>query len=145
MNNSINDTIIKRRIIIFIAGVIVVFSYVFFIHAPGSAKERAKRISEFTLEFKGIILDKKELDHNNAKCQIKVLESNSTLFEGVDYIGREIVLKDGMVTMTLMRNDCLSKGDTVQVGPHDNFSIRNGKIFYDRNRNIDECYQLGRK
>lgn len=140
-----NNITVKWILSLFVVGVIILLLYVVFIQVPKSAEDLENRISEFKLEFKGVIKSIKELDHNHALCQIMILESNDNQFNGTDYIGRSIIIKDGYATITLMRNDCLMTGDTVHVGPQDNFSIRNGVVYFDRLQNIDECYNLGRK
>ena len=108
---------------------------------PNISSDSKKRISEFELEYKGVLIHKKELDHNDAFCKLIIIESNKDFFDGKDYLDRNLIIRNDTVFMTLMRSDCIKVGDTIQFGPNDNYSIKNVHTFFDRHLNIDYCYK----
>ena len=108
---------------------------------PNISSDLKKRISEFELEYKGVVIHKTELDHNDALCKLIIIESNKDFFDGKDYLDRDLIIRNDTVVMTLMRSDCIKVGDTIQFGPNDNYSIKNVHTYFDRDLNIDYCYK----
>jgi len=144
MKTGRNKTRIVRVLLVLVL-IITIFSYVLFIEAPEKSRSLDKNISNFKLSIQGVIIDKISIGHNDARCELLVLNSNLDKFQGFDYLGREIDMLNDTVNLTLMRSDCLSIGDTILFGPGDNYIIRNKVLYLDRLNKLDDCYELGRR
>jgi uncharacterized membrane protein len=99
----------------------------------------------FYVEIKGIIIEKRNLDHDDAYCKILVTQSNKKLYKGKGIFGGTTKLNNNIAEIRLVHSHCLQIGDTVMIGPNNNFIIKSGNDTLFILGIMDKCFENGRK
>jgi hypothetical protein len=93
----------------------------------------------FILTAKGVLIEKKSLDRDDAKCKLLVTQSNYNKYRGKGAFGGNVILEDDTLNIILMLDHCLRIGDTIIVGPHNNLIIINKNDTLFITDKIDKC------
>lgn len=97
--------------------------------------------NSFSLKFSGLLIEKKSGEHNGAMCKIFIHKSNFTSYRGRHVFGSMVELNNNIVSMRLIYDHCLQIGDSVFVGPGNNFMIKRlNDTLYIHKQGLDKCY-----
>lgn len=98
----------------------------------------------FSFFIKGTIVEIKKKGRNVALCRITVIDSNKANFNGNTPFGGKVELKNDYAKIELTHSNCLRLGDTIIIGPHDNYIIISDTDTILKLNYYDYCNELGR-